>query len=156
MAELNAKLIMKKSIPRVLKAAVWGILTLIVVYYLPLMLIPRELTQNILPFDYTAQLLDFALIAVFFAVVEQLFSGTIIGCGLGIARAFVILAYFFAVSNGGVFSVSLPITEITINLTVDITIILVMLVSVSLLDIARNLLKAINLLTSKSDDLNLT
>ena len=154
MAELNVRLIMKKSIPRVLKATVWGILTLIFVYYLPLMLIPQDITQNILPFDYTAQLFDFAMIAVFFAVVEQLFSGTIIGCGFGIARAIVVLAYFFSVSDGGVFSVTLPITEVTINLTVDITIILVMLVSVSLLDIARNLLKAINLLTSKSNDLN--
>lgn len=152
MAELNAKLILKKAIPRVLKATVWGSLTFLVVYYLPMMLYPTD----ILPFDYATQLIQFAAIAVFFAVVGQLFSGTIIGCGFGIARALVIIAYFFAVSDGGVFSVTLPVTEVTVNLAVDISILLLMIVSVNLLSIAKNLLEAITLLTEKSTDIDLT
>lgn len=152
MAELNAKLIMKKAIPRVLKAAVWGAFTYILVYHLPTILYPK----GILPFDYTPQLLDFAIIAVFFAVVGQLFSGTIIGYGFGIARALVIIAYFFSVSEGGVFSVMLPISEVTIKLAVDISILLLMIFSVNLLDIAKNLLQAIALLTRKSTDIDLT
>jgi hypothetical protein len=152
MAELNARLIMKKAIPRVLKAAVWGSLTYILVYYLPLILFPSE----ILPFDYTPELLNFAIIAVFFAVVTVLFSGTILGYGLGVARAIVIITYFFVVSGYGVFSVTLPIMEIQVNLTVDISIILLMIVSVNLLDIVRNLLQAITLLTKKSAGIDLT
>ena len=152
MAELNAKLILKKAIPRVLKATVWGSLTFLIVYYVPMMLYPTD----ILPFDYATQLIQFAAIAVFFAVVGQLFSGTIIGCGFGIARALVIIAYFFAVSDGGVFSVTLPISEVTVNLTLDISILLLMIVSVNLLSIAKNLLEAITLLTEKSTDIDLT
>jgi len=156
MAELNANFVMKTVIPRVLKAAVWGTFTFVMVYYLPLMLIPRDIPQSILPFDYTAQLLDFAVISVFFAVVGQLFSGTVIGCGFGIARALVIIAYFFVVSEGGVFSVTLPISEVTVNLTLDISILLLMIVSVNLLSIAKNLFEAITLLAEKSTEINFT
>jgi len=156
MAELNAKFVTKTVLPRVLKATVWGTFTFVMVYYLPLMLIPQDIAQNILPFDFTAQLFDFAVIIVFFAVVGQLFSGTVIGCGFGIARALVIIAYFFVVLEGGVFSVTLPISEVTVNLILDISILLLMIVSVNLLSIAKNLFEAITLLTEKSTRIDLT
>jgi len=152
MAELNARSILKKATPRVLRAAVWGSLTYILVYYLPLILYPSET----LPFDYTTELLHFATIAVFFAVVTVLFSGTILGYGFGIARAIAIITYFFVVTGNGVFSVTLPIMDVPVNLTVDISIILLMIISVNLLDIARNLLQAITLLTEKSTGIDLT
>jgi len=152
MAELNAKLILKTVVPRVLKAAVWGSLTFLIVYYLPMMLYP----QDLLPIDYTTTLFDFAMISIFFVVAGQLFSGTIIGCGFGIARALVIIAYFFMISDGGIFSVTLPISEVTVNLAVDISIFLLMVVSVNLLAIAKNLLEAITILTEKSTEINFT
>jgi hypothetical protein len=152
MAEAISKLFMKEAFPRVLKAIVWGSVTFLVVYWLPMMLYPR----NILPLDYAAPLLQFATIAVFFAVAGQLFSGTVIGCGFGVAKAIVVIAYFFAVSDGGVFSVTLPISELTVNLAVDISVLLLMIVSVNLLNIAKNLLAAIVLLTEKSNNIDLT
>ena len=152
MAELNARLIIKKATPRILKAAVWGSLMYILVYYLPLIMYPSET----LPFDYTPELLNFAFIAVFFAVVTTLFSGTILGYGFGIARAIVIITYFFVVSGSGVFSVTLPIMEVPVNLTVDISVILLMIISVNLLDIVRNLLQAITLLNRKTTPIELT
>lgn len=152
MAEAISKLFLKEVFPRVLKAIVWGSVTFLVVYWLPMMLYPTD----ILPLDYATPLFQFATIAVFFAVVGQLFSGTIIGCGFGVAKAIVIIAYFFAVSDGGVFSVTLPISELTVNLTVDISILLLMIVSVNLLNIAKNLLAAIVLLTEKSTNIDLT
>jgi hypothetical protein len=151
MAEAISKLFMKEAFPRVLKATVWGAVTFLVVYWLPMMLYPMD----ILPFDYATPLLQFATIAVFFAVAGQLFSGTVIGCGFGVAKAIVVIAYFFAVSDGGVFSVTLPISELTVNLAIDISIILLMVVSVNLLNIAKNLLAAIALLTEKSNNLDL-
>jgi hypothetical protein len=152
MAEAIAKLFLKEAFPRVLKATVWGALTFLVVYWLPMMLYPTDM----LPLDYSTPLFQFATIAVFFAVVGQLFSGTIIGCGFGVAKAIVVIAYFFAVSDGGVFSVTLPISELTVNLAVDISILLLMIVSVNLLNIAKNLLAAIDLLTEKSTNIDLT
>lgn len=152
MVKLNSRFILKTVVPRVLKAAVWGSLIYIVVYYLPLILFPSE----ILPFDYASELASFGIIAVFFAVAGALFSGTILGCGLGVARAIIIIAYFFAVSDSGIINVTLPVAEVSMNFTVDITIILLMIVSTSLLDIARNLLQAIIFLNEKSAVIDLT
>jgi hypothetical protein len=152
MAELNAKKILNELYPRVLKATVWGAVTFLVVYYLPMMLYPTDM----LPLDYATPLLQFATIAVFFAVAGQLFSGTIIGCGFGVVKAIVVIAYFFSVSDGGVFSVTLPISELTVNLAVDISILLLMIISVNLINIAKNLLAAIVLLTEKSTNIDLT
>ena len=146
MVELNSEWITKTVLPRVLKAGVWGSIAYLVVYYLPLMI----LSSDMLPADFGIALLDFALISVFFVVVGQLFSGTIIGCGIGIARALVLITYFFTVSDGGIFSLMLPVEGVTIALTVDITVILLMIVSVNLFDIAKNLLEAISILTEKT------
>jgi hypothetical protein len=152
MAELNMSLILKKAVPRILKAVIWGSLTFLIVYYLPMMFYPQEL----LPIDYITPLIQFATIAVFFAVTGQLFSGTIIGCGFGVARAIVVIAYFFMLSDGGVFSMTLPIGEVTINLAFDLSLFLLMIIAVNLLGIAKNLLEAISLLAENSTEINLT
>jgi hypothetical protein len=152
MAELNMSLILKKAVPRILKAVIWGSLTFLIVYYLPMMFYPQEL----LPIDYVTPLIQFATIAVFFAVAGQLFSGTIIGCGFGVARAIVVIAYFFMLSDGGVFSMTLPISEVTINLAFDLSLFLLMIIAVNLLGIAKNLLEAISLLAENSTEINLT
>lgn len=155
MVELDSNFIMNTVFPRVMKAALWGAFTFMIVYYLPLSLIPSNIPQNILPFDYRAQLFEFAMISVFFAIAGQLFSKTVIGCGFGIARAIVIVAYFLVVSEGGILNLTVPVSEYTLNLTIDISIILLMIIAVNLLSIAKNLLGAINILTEKSTDVNL-
>jgi hypothetical protein len=155
MVELDSNFIMNTVFPRVMKAALWGAFTFMMVYYLPLALIPSNLPQNVLPFDYSAQLFDFAMISVFFAVAGQLFSKTVIGCGFGIARAIVIVAYFLVVSEGGILNLTVPVSEYTLNLTVDISIILLMIIAVNLLSIAKNLLGAISILTEKSTTIDL-
>jgi hypothetical protein len=150
MADLNLSLILKKAVPRILKAIIWGSLTFLIVYYLPMMFYPQE----ILPIDYLTPLLQFAAISVFFAVAGQLFSGTIIGCGFGVARAIVVIAYFFMVSDGGVFSVTLPIGEVTVNLAVDLSLFLLMIIAVNLLSISKNVLEAISLLAENKAEIS--
>jgi len=150
MADLNLSLILKKAVPRILKAIIWGSLTFLIVYYLPMMFYPQE----ILPIDYLTPLLQFAAISVFFAVAGQLFSGTIIGCGFGVARAIVVIAYFFMVSDGGVFSVTLPIGEVKVNLAVDLSLFLLMIIAVNLLSISKNVLEAISLLAENKTEIN--
>jgi hypothetical protein len=146
MVKLNSRSVLKTIVPRVLKAVLWGSLIYIVAYYLPLIFFPSE----IIPFNYASELASFAIIAVFFAVAGALFSGSIVGCGLGVARAIIIIAYFFTVSNSGVINVTLPVAGVPLDFTVNISIILLMIVSVSLLDIVRNLLQALTILTKKS------
>ena len=156
MVELDSNFVMNTLFPRVMKAALWGALTFMVVYYLPLALLPSELPKSVIPFNYRVQLLDFALISVSFAVAGQLFSKTVIGCGFGIAKAIVIVAYFLAISNGGVLSLTVPVSQFTLNLTLDISIILLMIVAVNLLSIAKNLLEAVNILTAQSTNVDIT
>ena len=148
MVKINQEFIKKEALPRILKAVVWGSFTFFIVYYLPMLLYPQEL----LPVNYSIPLTEFATIAVFFAVVGQLMSGTIIGCGFGVAKALVIIAFFFTISEGGIFSLTLPVSEVVINLSVDISIILIMIVAVNLFDIAKHLLDAISILTKKATD----
>lgn len=152
MVELTRRFILKQVVPRVLKAALWGTLTYITVYILPLLLFPSE----IIPFDYTSELVSFAALTVFFAVAGALLSGTILGYALGVARAIVIIAYFFAISDSGIINVTLPVAETPINFTVDISIILLMIISVSLLDVVKNILQALTFLTEKSAVVDLT
>jgi hypothetical protein len=151
MTEAVSKLFLKDTFSRVLKATVWGSVTFLVVYCLPMMLYPRD----IIPFDYATPLLQFAIIAVFFAVVGQLFSGTVVGCGFGVAKALIVIAYFLAISDGGIFSITLPISGLTVNLVVDISIVLIFVVTVNLINVVKNLLGAIVLLTEQSNEMDL-
>jgi hypothetical protein len=155
MIELNRKLIIKTVLPRVLKAAFWGTLTFVIVYYLPMMLIPTDIPQGLIPFDIADTLFGFAVISVFFTVVGHLLAGTIIGCGFGIVKAIIIIVFFFTVSDGGIFHLAIPYAGATFNLSVDVTIILLMVVSVGLLGIAKSLFEAITILTENSTELDL-
>ena len=152
MVKANVKLSKKTMIPRIVKATVFGSITFLVFYYIPLMI----LSTDMIPIDFGTTIFDFTLISVFFVVVGQLLSGTLLGCGFGIARAFVIITYFFTVAGGGIISTMVPVTEVTIRLTVDISIILLMIVSVNMFDIVKNLLEAINILTKKTTPINFT
>jgi hypothetical protein len=59
-------------------------------------------------------------------------------------------------SDGGVFSMTLPIGEVTINLAFDLSLFLLMIIAVNLLGMAKNILEAISLLAENSAEINLT
>lgn len=151
MAKLSIEWITANIIPKVLRAAIWGSITILIFYYLPLMLYPSSL----LPAEFANTLTEFAVISVSFTVIGQLLKGTIAGCCFGIMRALILIAFFFTVSEGGLFNITVPVSEVVVNVSLDITLILLMIVSVNLLDIAKNLLDAINLLWQKPDNLDL-
>ncbi len=155
MNKINEEFFSKTVVPRLFKATIWGAVTFVIVYYLPMALIPKDIPQSIISFDYAARLFEFAVLSVFFAVMGQLFADTIYGCGFGIAKAIAIIGYFFWVSEGGIFHLSVPIQGVTVNLTLDISVILLMIVSVNLLSIAKNLIEALTLLTDKTNGLEI-
>ena len=150
MVKLDSKFFMKKVLPQVIKAVIWGTISYLIVYYLPQML----LSSDMVPMEFSSSLFDYGLITVFFVVMGQLLSGTIFGCGFGIAKALTIMVFFFSVSDGGLFSVTLSITEVIVNVSFDISVILVMVISVNLFDIARNILEAIGILTEQTTQIN--
>lgn len=142
----SIKSLVKKLFPRCLKAGIWGTVTYFLVYYLPMLIYPLEE----LPFEYTAPLLQlFVVIAVFFAVVTQLFSGTLLEHAFGIAKALIMIAYFIYIFSGGVISLTMPISGTLVDLVVDLKAVLAMIISVNLLTLAKNMLQITNILAKK-------
>ena len=143
--ESSKKSFIKKMVPNVIKAAVWGIITYVLIGYLPTLLFPI----GFLPFGYN-QLFDlFVGIAVFFAVITNLFSGTIFGYAFNIARALIMIIYFIVAFNGGIISLTMPMQEFTVSLVVDVKAFLLILVLVNLLGIGKSLLQVTGFLAKK-------
>ncbi len=143
--ESGEKSLVRKMIPNVFKAAVWGIITYVFVGYLPTLLFPMDF----LAFGFN-QLFDlFVGITVFFAVITNLFSGTILGYAFSIARALVMIIYFIFALDGGIISLSMPISEATVSFVVDVKVFLMILVLVNLLGIGKSLLQVTNFLAKK-------
>lgn len=145
--EGNTRAFIKKIVLRVFKAASWGFITYLLVYY-PLMLIyPFEL----LPSGYNQLFNVFVTVVVFFAVVTKLFSGTILEYALSITKTLIIITYFFYVFNGGVISLTVPVSETTVNLVLDLRAFLAMLIFVNLLVLAKSVLQATSFLARKAE-----
>ena len=141
----SKKTLIRKMIPNVLKAAVWGIITYVFVGYLPTLIFPIDF----LPFGYN-QLFDlFVGIAVFFAVITNLFSGTIFGYAFNIAKGLVMIIYFIIAFNGGIISLTMAMSEVVVSLVVDVKAFLVILVLVNLLGIGKTLLQVTSFLAKK-------
>lgn len=143
---------MKKLIPRILKAALWGTFTFVFVYYLPMLLYPMDL----LPLDFNQFFYLFVGIAVFFAVITKLFSGTILEHAFSIARALVMIVYFIVVLNGGIISLTMPMEEAAVNLVVDLKAILAILILVNLLGIAKSMFHVTMFLAKKVETIQLS
>lgn len=150
--ESSEKSLIRKMIPNVFKAAVWGIITYVFVGYLPTLIYPMDF----LPFGYN-QLFDlFVGIAVFFTVITNLFSGTIFGYAFSIARAVVMIIYFIVAFNGGIISLTMPMSEVMVNLVVDVKVFLAILILVNLLGIGKSLLQITNFLAKKVESSQLS
>jgi len=139
-------------VPNVFKAAVWGIFTYMIVSYLPTLLFPIDF----LPFGYNQFFDLFVGIAVFFAVITNLFSGTIFGYAFSIARGLVMIIYFIVAFNGGIISLTMPMLEVTVNLVVDVKAFLAILVLINLLGIGKSLLQITNFLAKKVESSQLS
>jgi len=139
------KRLMKKLIPRVLKATLWGTLTFVFVYYLPTLIYPMEL----LPLEYSQLFYLFVGITVFFAVVTKLFSGTILEYAFSIARALIVIIYFIAVFNGGIISLTMPMEGVAVNLVADLKAFLAILILINLLGVAKSMFQVTKFLVEK-------
>jgi len=143
--EGNTRAFIKKIILRVFKAASWGFITYLLVCY-PLTLI---YPFGLLPSGYNQLFNVFVTMVVFFAVVTKFFSETILEYALSIAKALFIIIYFFYVFNGGVVSLTVPVSETTVNLVLDLRAFLAMLIFVNLLALAKSVLQAMSFLARK-------
>ncbi len=128
---------------RVFKAALVGLVTFLIVYLLPTLLFP----VSILPAEYEPLYYLFVVIMVFFTVVIELFSETMIHHALKIARSVVLMAFFIYSFNGGIVATDVEV----VHVVVDLRVLLAMLILINLLSLAKNMLGAINFLSEKTE-----
>ena len=132
---------------RVVRAVLVGAVTYLLTYYVPLMLFPLEL----IPPEYTASFHFFVAIVVLFSSLMEFFSDTVVYYALGVARVFLLTMFFVYTAGGGVLEATFVEEDATVRFVVDVAPLLTILVCMSLLDMARYALQAINFVVEREE-----
>jgi len=143
----NTKLFVRKILPKVFKAAFLAVITYLPMYFL------SSLISPIKPFFpwYEPVTNIFAAVFIFFLVVGVLFSGTVFQYVFGVARTLVLMIFFICVLNGGIITLTVPTEGASVNIILDVTVVLAILVLICLLGIAKNVIQAIDFMSSKTE-----
>lgn len=135
--------LLRKAAPRVLRAALAGFVTFLLFYFLPTLLIPTEA----LPPGYEPLFDVFVAIVVFFAVVIELSSGTILKYAFSVARALILILYFVYALHGGIITTEME----TAHIMVDLRGFLAMLIFINFIGLAKGILEAADFLLGKEE-----
>ncbi len=135
----------RKFVPRTIKATL-----LVVITYLPLYILSAliEPLQSFFPW-YAPLTNIFAAVFIVFLVVGVFTSGTIYQYVFGVARALVTMVFFIYALNGGIIALAVPTSGATVNIMIDLRVILAMLVFVCLLGMGKNVVQAISFISAK-------
>ncbi len=136
---------LKKFLPRVLKGVVKGLVWFFLLYFLPTLLL-SGLVEEVFP-SYPQLFSTFAVIIVLLVVISELLAGTILQYALNIGKTLMFMALFIYALNGGFMAFDFEILHIEI----DLRVFLAMLLTISLLGLAKNLLQAIDFLAQKTE-----
>jgi hypothetical protein len=143
----QTKTFARKFVPRIIKAALLVIITYLPLYFLSAFIEPF---QSFFPW-YAPTTNLFAAVFMIFLVAGVFTSGTIYQYVFGIARTLVTMIFFIYVLNGGIVTLAVPIEGASVNVMVDLTVILAMLVLICLLGIGKNVVQAINFVSAKGE-----
>ena len=141
--EGNGTNLVKKLLPRVLKAAFKSIVAFVLIYLIPSLL----LRDDFLPAEYKLSMNIFAIIIILFIVIVELTSGTIFQYIFSFLRVIVLIVFFIFTLGRG----SITITVEMLYIAVDLSIILAMLIFVELLGLAKTVLGAVHFLSQKNE-----
>lgn len=153
--EENLKSLVKKIMPRVAKAALKGFIMFLLTYLLPMLameaMMPAELSFGTLPPEYITLFYTFSAVVVFFAIVTELFSGTIFQHVFNIGKALILIVYFIYALNGGIITTAFQILgqQQVVYIFADLKAFLAILIFVNLLGLAKGMFQAINFLSRK-------
>lgn len=137
----------RKFVPKIIKAILLVIITYLPLYFLYIFMEPF---QSYIPW-YAPTTNIFAAVFMIFLVVGVFTSGTIYEYVFNVARALVTMIFFIYVLNGGIVALSVPVEGANVNVVVDLTVILAMLVLVCLLGVAKNVVQAITFVSARSE-----
>ena len=143
----DKKTFVRKIVPRILKAAVLVVITYLPLYFTSALVRPL---QSFFPW-YEPLTNIFAAVFIFFLVAGVFSSGTVFQYVFGVARTLVLMIFFICVLNGGIITLALPIEGATVNIMLDLTVVLAMLVLVCLLGIGKNVVQAIDFMSGKTE-----
>jgi len=138
----------RKFVPKIIKAALLLIITYLPFYFLSVFIEPY---QSFFPW-YAPTTDLFAAIFMIFLVAGVFTSGTIYQYVFGVARALVTMIFSIYVLNGGIVDLVVPIEGASVNIMVDLTVILAMIVLICLLGIGKNVVQAIDFVSTKGED----
>ena len=150
---------LKAIVVRVVRAAIAGVLAYLTSYVIPVYLLSRAiealagitLPRAMTPHDI---LVLFATIVVFFAVSIELTKGTVYEHALAVGRGLTLLFFFIYVAGGGIIHVVIP-PELglpaPVEVTVDASKFLFILVGIDLLEIGKSLIRAVYTLSERVD-----
>ncbi|MDH5732232.1 MAG: hypothetical protein OEY88_00415 [Candidatus Bathyarchaeota archaeon] len=141
--EGNGKNLVKKLLPRILKAAFKSIIAFVLIYLIPSLL----LQDDFLPAEYKLSMNIFAVIIILFIVIVELTSGTIFQYIFSFLRVIVLIVFFIFTLGRG----SITVTIEMLYIAVDLSIILAMLIFVELLGLAKTVLGAVHFLSQKNE-----
>ena len=143
----QTKTFARKFVPRIIKAALLVIITYLPLYFLSVFIEPF---QSFFPW-YAPTTNLFAAVFMIFLVVGVFTSGTIYQYVFGVARTLVTMIFFIYVLNGGIVALAVPVEGASVNIMVDLTVILAMIVLVCLLGIGKNVVQAIDFVSAKGE-----
>ena len=143
----QTKTFARKFVPRIIKAALLVIITYLPLYFLSALIAPF---QSFFPW-YAPTTSLFAAVFMIFLVVGVFTSGTIYQYVFGVARTLVTMIFFIYVLNGGIVALAVPVEGTSVNIMVDLTVILAMIVLVCLLGIGKNVVQAIDFVSAKGE-----
>lgn len=129
-------------------AVVKGILYFVFFYALPFFVV--SLISQFAPeifARYVETLQIFVALLIFFAVAAELTKGTMYHHAFNVGRAIVLLVFFVLAFNGGI----IQMTVQGIRIRADLTVYLLMLITVDLMGLAKSLLQAVDFMHEKAE-----
>jgi len=133
---------------RILRAALKGLALGALFFFFSVVL--RRLAGEFGGYWYVID--TFAAVYIFFVVAIEFFSKTIFQHVLSVGRELFVILYSLHALGGGKITTNVGVMQIS----VDLSIILVMLISISLLGLTKNALQAINFLNEKAENVRVS
>ncbi|UCC33689.1 MAG: hypothetical protein JSW53_01425 [Candidatus Bathyarchaeota archaeon] len=152
--EEDSKPLLKKIILNATRAALKGFIMLLLTYLLPTLIIGALASPDMpfeMPLEYTPLVYIFSAIVVFFTVVTELFSGTILRYAFSVGRALVLMMFFIYALNGGILTstIQIPGQQLAIQILANLKALLAVLILLNVLGLAKSMLEATNFLARK-------
>jgi hypothetical protein len=157
MDEKEDKNWLKILLPRIIKAILWAAIMGIILFFI------NSMIETSGTFDYISlektDFITFSILFIGFEVIIQLFKGTIFQYVTSITRTLVYMIIIVLTTNGGNISFNLqslpdmPLTsELGMQISFNLSKILNIYLILSLLNIVKNLIQAVELLANKAEE----